>query len=192
MKAFKLLSNHRDFLAFKLPMKDVILRLGKKIPAKSLMHFYKHNLSLKDNWEDLNADFIAADGVNVTSEIPDVTTWVNGTLVFSDKAKEAISEHICSLGEFLPVSTPAGNFWIFNCQNQVSAEEMGSHNTEQNDQVLDLEKISFRKEDIGKNLIFKTQYDGYRSLYCSSDFCKILDDLGIKGIRFSSELSEVF
>lgn len=192
MKIFKLRPDYTNHQAFELPMKDVILKLGRKVPAKQLFQFPKHNLSLASVWEEMPAHFAPVEGLTKGSSIPGVSVWTGGTLVLSSDALERLRSAIESLGEFLPVMTPHGQFWIFNCLSTVPVDEGNSRRVQEHGQTIDVEAIAFRGSDVGETLIFKTDYDAARSLFCTEQFKDLLVEHELDGLTFSEELGGAF
>lgn len=172
-------------------MKTVLLALGKHIPSTKLMHFYKHNLSLKDVWTTMQASFEPIEGVTIGSAIPDLTVWVPGTLVLSDHAAEAMLG-IADTGELLPVDTSLGRYWILNCMRELVADGKRSAHLTESGQVLDVESLHFNEEDAERAELFKSPFDGYRNLFCSARWKDSVSNAGLVGIDFSNNLANSF
>lgn len=185
MSVYKILPDYEKYRAFKLPMKDVLLTLSKDIPAPKLMHFYKHNLSLKGAWSNITASFEAVDSISAV--VPDITAWVQGTLVLSQQALEALPG-IVAYGELLPVETPSGPYWILNCMKKVDADEHNSKNITEAGQVLDVQSLQFNAEEAAHAGLFKSPFDGYRSLFCSEQLMDSIQKSRLKGLIFSENL----
>lgn len=188
---YKILPDHERFCAFTLPMKTVLLSLGKEIAPARFMHFYKHNLSLKNAWTAISASFEPVDGVTTGAAVPDVTLWVPGTIVLSDNATKALPE-IAGYGELLPVETPAGRYWILNCLTEINADEIYSRHSVESGQVLEVESLQFRDEDAAKAGLFKSPFDGYRNLFCSQKVMDSMLDAKLAGLKFSENLAGGF
>lgn len=191
MTTYKILPDHERFCAFALPMKTVLLAIGKKIPPAKLMHFYKHNVSLTNVWTAISGGFEPIDGVTDGSAVPDITMWVPGTMVLSNAAANALPE-ISRYGELLPVETPVGQYWILNCMTQISADERFSRHTVESSQVLDVESLKFKDEDAANAGLFKSAFDGYRNLYCSEKVKDSVLDKKLTGVTFSENLAGGF
>jgi hypothetical protein len=191
MKIYKVLPDYGNFSAFRLPMKDLILKLGKKIPPKKLMHFYKHNLSLQEQWENISATFEPVEGITEGQNQPDISTWVSGTLVMSGRSKSVLT-NLEELGEILPVETNQGAYWIFNCSTIVAPDESRSSRVVESGQVLDIQTLIFNTESLDDKQLFKTDYDGFRSLFCTDKFRAQVIDNNLGGILFSEELAGAF
>lgn len=188
---YKILPDNERYCAFTLSMKTVLLALGNEIPPNRLMHFYKHNLSLKKTWTAMSASFEPIDGVTTGEAVPDVTVWVPGTMVLSDKALNALPE-VAGYGELLPVETPAGRYWILNCQKEITADEQYSRHTVESGQVLDVESLQFKDEEAAEAGLFKSSFDGFRSLFCSEKVRNSILDAKLAGLMFSQNLAGGF
>lgn len=188
---YKILPDYEHYCSFSLPMKNLYMALGGKVPLKQLMHFYKHNLLLGDNWNDIKASFVSIEEVTSGNEIPDVTTWSRGALVFSEKAL-AVFDWLGDLGELLPVTTENGRYWIFNCTTIAQADEANSQRLVDYGQVMDVDKLAFLPGSVGGKDIFKTDYDGFRNIFCSDRFKSELESAGLKGLLFSENLVGAF
>lgn len=191
MKIYKIFPDYKNFYAFQLPMKDLLFAMKDSVPPQKLMHFYKHNLSLGDYWKDIHGGFAPVDVVTQGYAIPDVTTWVPGTLVFSNEAVAAL-EWLRQAGELLPVATSKGQYWVLNCSAVAAANQLKSERIVEKGQVLDVGKIDFLLESVGSNHIFKTDYDGFRNVFCSEAFKRDLEKNGFRGLLFSDELAGAF
>lgn len=191
MNIYKILPDYERFLAFDLPMKDVLMSLGKDIPLKQLMHFYKYDLQLTKNWKDIKAKFTPIEGVTKGSAIPDVTTWAPGTLVFSQKAVNLLP-WLCDVGELLPVTTDAGTFHILNCKFVAQADESLSSRIVENGQVLEVKNIAFDFASVQKKKIFKTDYDQFRNLFCLDSLKAEIEWAELSGLLFSENLAGMF
>lgn len=113
-------------------------------------------------WEEIGATFESVEGVTEGSAIPDVTVWIPGALAMSNKAKDRLESSLAGTGEFLPVQTPAGQFWLFNCQQVVSANENRSERLVENGAILDISSLAFDDAYVQRQPVFKTDFDGFR------------------------------
>lgn len=191
MKTYKILPDYEGYCAFTLPMKDVLLTLGRQIPATKLMHFYKHNLALKDAWTSISASFEPVEGITEDVAIPDITVWVPGTLVLSKQALEALPD-LANHGELLPVKTPSGHHWILNCLTRVDADAQYSKHISEAGQVLDVQSLQFKNEEAMRAGLFKSPFDEYRNLFCSEQWMNSIQTAKLSGLIFSSKLEGGF
>lgn len=168
-------------------MKDVMLTVGKYILPKKLMHFYRHNLELKPYWQEFSTGFVL-DSTQRSAAVPAVTTWVPSTLVASDYAAGQLRV-LKNYGELLPVSTPQGRYWVFNCRTTVSANAGQSRRITNGRHVLAVEHVVFNTSELARNAVFKTDFDGFRNLYCGESFKRDVERFGLHGLQFSEIVS---
>jgi hypothetical protein len=190
MTIYSIGADYKASKAFTLPMADVLLAYKNQIPMKQLLDFPKHNLALSNVWQRMQATFESIDDVTLSETIPDVTTWVAGTLVLSEKAKQLLT-CLEGHGEYLPIDTPDGEYWIFNCLEVLPADENRSKRTVEQEQVLDVEKIEFSNDVVKNTCIFKTDYDGFRSTFCSGALREEIIKNQLSGLTFNKNLASL-
>jgi hypothetical protein len=188
MTIYSIGADYKASKAFTLPMADVLLAYKNQIPMKQLLDFPKHNLALSNVWQRMQATFESIADVTLSETIPDVTTWVAGTLVLSDKAKQLLT-CLEGHGEYLPIDTPAGEYWIFNCLEVLPTDEKQSNRTVEQDQFLDIKTIVFSEDDIKNTCIFKTDYDGFRSTFCTDVLKEQITKHKLSGLTFNTNLA---
>jgi hypothetical protein len=188
MTIYSIGADYKASKAFTLPMADVLLAYKNQIPIKQLLDFPKHNLALSNVWQRMQATFESIADVTLSETIPDVTTWVAGTLVLSDKAKQLLT-CLEGHGEYLPIDTPAGEYWIFNCLEVLPADEKQSKRTVEKGQFLDIKTIVFSEDDIKNICIFKTDYDGFRSTFCTGILKEEIVKNHLSGLTFNTDLT---
>lgn len=190
MNVYKIGPDHKKFKAFIFPMTSLLQASNDQIPLKKLMDFYKFNLPLSGIWSATEAIFNPVEGVSEETATPDITTWVTGTLVLSGKAKNALT-CLEGLGEYLPVQTPEGRFWIFNCFKICPADENKSRRITENDQIFTVEKLEF-KERAHEICLFKTDYDGFSGTFCTETLKNDINSNNLRGLIFSQDLTNLF
>lgn len=187
MTIYSIGADYEACKTFTLPMSDVLLAYKNQIPMKQLLDFPKHNLALTDVWKRMEASFESISDITQSETIPDITTWVAGTLVLSEKAKQLLT-CLEGHGEYLPINTPDGEYWIFNCLEVLPADEKQSKRTVEQGQVLDVEKIEFSDDAVKNVCIFKTDYDGFRSTFCTSTLKEEISKNQLSGLTFNTSL----
>lgn len=187
MTIYSIGADYEACKTFTLPMSDVLLAYKNQIPMKQLLDFPKHNLALNDVWKRMEASFESISDITQSETIPDITTWVTGTLVLSEKAKQLLT-CLEGHGEYLPINTPDGEYWIFNCLEVLPADENQSKRTVEQGQVLDVEKIEFSDDAVKNVCIFKTDYDGFRSTFCTSTLREEISKNQLRGLTFNTNL----
>lgn len=188
MTIYSIGADYKASKAFTLPMADVLLAYKNQIPMKQLLDFPKHNLALSNIWQRMQATFESIADVTLSETIPDVTTWVAGTLVLSNKAKQLLT-CLEGHGEYLPIDTPAGEYWIFNCLEVLPTDEKQSKRTAEQSQGLDIKTIVFSEDVIKNTYIFKTDYDGFRSTFCTDVLKEQITKHKLSGVTFNANLT---
>ncbi len=136
-----------------------------------------------DDWEEIEVVFVDGYPENRKDKyMPDIT-FITGRLFLTDKTKNLLSDVLSKVeGEYLPVrynNNQKG--FIFNPQCIVEVNTKLSIRDENNE----ITSIVFNQE----NLLFKTEFDNYLSLFCNKEFKKIIENNNLKGLCFSSDLS---
>lgn len=159
--------------------------LPSRISSKEFLNFPVLNLELKSWWKPFTTGFKE---VNSGEEVPDITTWLGSTLVLNTKAKLALSEILMRHGEFLPIFVEGEEFYIFNCMEMVGVDEdqskLGEFGIPQS--------IVFMEKEIAGLNLFKTLFDSCADLYCSEKFKQCVEEEGLRGISFQSDLTRIF
>jgi len=85
MTIYSIGADYKACKTFTLPMSDVLLAYKNQIPMKQLLDFPKHNIALSDEWKRMEASFESINDITQSETIPDITTWVAGTLDYQKK-----------------------------------------------------------------------------------------------------------
>ena len=167
--------------------------LGRDIPEQGrawldideLDDFSRENRALSPWWMAVNTGFSQIRGGG--KAIPDISKWIDGTLVLSPKAFDLLEEHLAPFGEFLCVFNEGEKFCIFNCLTMVDADPKHS----QLDEHDIPSQLEFTPEATEGKLVFKTAFDGCYSLYCSNQFVDLIRQSMLTGIRFEENLTRL-
>jgi hypothetical protein len=163
------------------------VELYTKMPTYKPRFFAKPRLQ---EWVMPEASFFLGEGAEQMKEdIPDITPWSTGVLVFNPKAYEVFHSYLAKSGEFLPISVYGETYYLFNtlyiipesAMNKSRAIEvidtgvhLGQSNVTFDESFLDGEKI----------INFKTVTDKLMFAYCTEQFKKLYEDNGFKGLVF--------
>ena len=189
MGIYSLHANVEHYLTFNLPVRDLLHALKGKFPPKQILHFYKHNLSLSDGWPAVQASFVGIDSVTSRPALPDITTWLPGTMILSPHAKQLL-EGVLSECQWLPVDTKDGEYWIAYSRSVITADENLSENIVNSGEIIDAGNLKFpdRLNESTQATLFKSDSDGYRQTF-GNDLLKSTVEAGdLKGITFSTDL----
>jgi len=64
-----------------------------------------------------------------------------------------------------------------------------SHRTIDITGYVDMQALSFKEESLEGKLIFQTEFNNYRNMYCTGRFKTLVEKLGLKGLYFSTDLA---
>lgn len=152
---------------------DIIDLFPEEFSLKQIHKFSYHNISLQPWWRGVSSTF-KANFDRTEDPIPDISVWLgNACLVLSEKSYSSLHKALVNSGEFLTVECDGLNFYIFNCLDMV-------------------ENFDFSGTAANQKLIFKTALDNCTELYCTDQFKKLLENMGLKGIHISSEIEPSF
>lgn len=182
-----------DYLRYReldLSISDVLRHRPENVPLDDVLDFHLQNTAMKSWWTTPETEFLK-NNANSNAEIPDISRWVDSTLLLSPKAYRLLGDTLQSSGEFLPVSIDDDVFYIFNCFVVGEADEKKSTFDHQGEMQLGLNHLEFL-DDAASNLIFKTPLESCLTLYCTNEFKEIIESFDLKGINFDTNLIEVF
>lgn len=192
MTVYQIKPDYRHYQAFMLPTTDLIMRFRRHLSPKEIMHFNAYNLSMRKVWSGVTAKFEPVKGVTESDVTPDITIWIPGVLVLSQRAKNALEAYLQDKGELLSLETPAGTYWAFNCRSVVAPNQEQSDRLVENGAVIDVLSVTFDEAAIRGEQVFKTDFDGCRATYCTASFRQHVESAGLEGLVFSSDLVSPF
>lgn len=177
------------FKEFTLRITDVMEIAPSTINQREVMKFSYFNLSMKNWWHGLTASFKNIVG-DPPTDIPDISLWHSGSLVFSQKAYDLLFVFLEPHGEFLPVTCDGEVFFVFNCLTLALVDEKNSEQNIVNGTSMGIKKITFNPLDLPGKLIFKTKYDRCLMLYCGEELVQKVKGSGLTGIQFRTHLED--
>lgn len=135
--------------------------LAPRIGPIKALNLARHNLSIADYWKPVPVSVFQNEG---TGSIADISIWRTGFLVMNAKAKAALAGLLADCGEFLPLVSEKGEYWLFNCL--VVAEPGAATNS----------------------AVFKVLPDLGLGLIGSDAFRSAIERAGLKGLYFTADL----
>ncbi len=138
--------------------------------------FSVENISMLEFWQFKRTGFREIEGEE--NLIPDITSWIDATLLLSPKAYRLLSDTLSPFGEFLPIMIEMETYYIFNCLTVVDVIEEKSSDT----------SIEFDMGSVSNTLIFKTRFQRCLDLFCLERLKTIVEGFELKGIVFDSHL----
>jgi len=179
-KVYKIEQDGFKYQELDLRINDYIKNFPDSFSYQELQSFSAHNIALSKYWELLRTGFSPIE--DEENLIPDISPWVDATLLLSPKAFRLLGDSLKPYGEFLPILIEMGEAWeeykIFNCLTM--AEVIESESDDYN--------ITFDSESISNKLIFKTAFQHCMNLYCQDNFRLVVEDFNLKGIIFNEKL----
>lgn len=152
---------------------DDCIGIRPKTSNFKLVHdFSIKNLQLSEFWKLARTEF--SEHEDKDQQIPDITKWVNATLMLSPKAFHLLSYTLQPYGEFLPVIIDDDIYQIFNCLTTAKVEE-GACSEGQ---------LVFDEDSIGESLIFKSPFQKCCDIYCTTRLKTLIQEFKFKGVMF--------
>ena len=127
-----------------LDMLDVTRNMPDHVDMDSVYDFSQLNTSMGEWWEPPETKYIDTEKGN--SKIPDISCWIDASLVLSPKAYRLLRDSLNPIGEFLPVSIDDETHYIFNCFQLAEANEEKSVFNEEKDYRAGLKHLEFHED----------------------------------------------
>jgi len=169
-----------------LQVTDLFDMIPEEMGISELMEFHTNNLAMAEWWRTPQTDFTCVPA-NRNGEVPDIAIWIYASLILSPKAYRFLKDSLEPLGEFLPVLVKGEKYWIFNCFNQVSANEEAIQHEYEGDMQLGLTHLEFH-DSASEQLIFKCPEEVCLTLFCNQRFKDVVEGFGLTGLAFDKNL----
>lgn len=164
---------------------DVLGDNDRNLDLDIILDFNSRSTPLAPYWPKLATEFIA--GENQNSPIPDISYWLEASLVLSPRAYRLLGDALKQCGELLPVQAEGDTYYIFNCLT-VGEDDKDNCSFKQVEGIdFELERLTF-KDSNAEHFIFKSEMDAYRNLFCSDRFKQAVEEFGLTGISFDESL----
>lgn len=188
MSVYKLRFDRNRFMTFDISSSELRSKLGSD---------YRPLLDKKvwsDFWLELDARFHDDSDSKNTLTIPDITCWFTDRLMLNENTKSNLEKKLNQYGEFLPVKCEGIQYYIFNVTNIIDniIDEKNSKKTIEESGYIEVEQLSFIEEKACKNLLFKTNWNGLKNIYCTDEFKSLIESSGYSGLIFSKDLASIF
>jgi len=186
---YKLRFDRSKYLAFEISPDE----LEEKLGADHL--FMLDEPEWSKFWKPINARFIDfSDKKNVTTP-PDITLWFTDQLVLNEKAYKLLSSQLESYGEFLPVKCEGIPYWVLHVTKMAennAIDEISSNRNIEEGGYIEVINLTLNEEQVKNMLLFKTEYNGFKNIYCSEGFKAIVEENSLNGLIFNTDLASVF
>lgn len=174
-----------DFQRLDLMLDDVIDARSNDITEDDVLDFCQTNIGLAAWWPIPETQFISEDG-DQGAPIPDVSKWIDASLVLSPKAYRYLGELLKSWGELLPVKVGDDTFYIFNCSTFGEVDDSQSEKEYYEGEEVGIKKIAFNANDVADKLIFKTHFNSCIEIYCGERLSALVREFELSGVAFAA------
>lgn len=174
-----------DFQRLDLMLDDVIDARPEDVAEDDVLDFCQTNIRLAAWWPLPETQFIS-EGGDESAPIPDISKWIDASLVLSPKAYRYLGELLKSWGELLPVKVGEDTFYIFNCSTFGEVDESQSEKEYYEGAVVGIKKLVFNADDVTERLVFKTPFNSCIEIYCGERFHALVGEFGLSGLDFVS------
>ncbi len=186
---YKLRFDRSKFLVFEISPDE----LEEKIGADHL--FMLDEPSWSEFWKPLNAKFIDFSDKRNVKTPPDITCWFTDQLVLNEEAYKNLSGILKPYGEFLPVKCEGIPYWVLHVTNITSLSAIDKAKSSRQIEeggYIDVSELHFNEEMVKDQLLFKNEYNGFKNIYCSKKFKEIVENSGLLGLDFNTDLASIF
>ena len=183
---YKLRYDRFNYLLFEISPTEIKARFGD-------MFILDKSETWSEFWQPLHAEFWdGSDKENITA-VPDISLWTTDQIICNQKAYDALREALNSYGEWLSITVEGIPYWLLHVTKKTGLEVVDVKNSERTIITfvnhIEVQKLIFKNELLESLLIFKTEYNNYRNIYCTEKFKKLITESGLKGLIFSTDMT---
>ncbi|RYE55480.1 MAG: hypothetical protein EOP48_10140 [Sphingobacteriales bacterium] len=123
---------------------------------------------------------------------PDITCWFTNELFLNSAAYKKLEDVLAPYGELLPVYCEGVPYWVFHVTKKTGMNAINiqlSNREVEDGGYIDVQSLHFNEALVNNLLLFKTEFNGYRNIYCTEKFKTLVDAAGLKGLLFSTDLA---
>ncbi|WP_444998433.1 hypothetical protein [Aliikangiella sp. IMCC44359] len=187
---YKLLFDHKKYLNFYFDEDQLQSLLGKRTRENfnKYINYYNAPVQFHEVFkEPLNFNFSSTHKDDEEKDIADLCVAA-GRLFMSEKAYKHLQPLIKNDGEFLQVSYQKGKGYFFNPLQSVAIDPKQSRR----DEWEEIISLGFNTNDIKDFLIFRTEFDYYRGLYCQKPIKQAIENNNLTGLYITTDLASIF
>lgn len=147
-----------------------------------------------DFWKPLPGKFTDWSDKKNVLKIPDITVWFTNEIVLNKKGYEDLANSLNNYGEFLPITVEGKPYWVLHVTKFVTEDAINTlHSTRIIDEAecITVEDLAFNEQAISDLFIFRTEFTGYKNIYCTEKFKTLIETAGLRGLLFSTDLAGV-
>lgn len=175
-----------DYQVLDLDLMDITRHLPESVELDSVLDFSELNTSFAEWWPKPETRYVNSYG-SKTAITPDISCWVDATLVLSPKAYRLLKDSLIELGEFLPVEVFGEVHYIFNCFQIAEPDEDACEYNEEEGMRAGLKHLEF-SPNATELLLFKSRAECCLTLFCNERFKDIIESFDLRGVIFDTDL----
>ena len=146
------------------------------------------NVELANRWVRVESSFSPLLDHPTAVKIPNISIWVNATLVLSEKAYAGLKLALVDFGEFLPINVNGFTYYIFNLLVEGKRDQEKTQYEWEDDLAIELVSLAFDQADIQDKHLFKSFEHGFGGVFCSEAFKATCEELDLDGLVFDENL----
>ncbi|SBS36567.1 hypothetical protein MSP8887_02634 [Marinomonas spartinae] len=167
-----------DFLEVAEKLKG---KMGSDIhPVMYLLHMHEDNHTLSEYWPDPMEFKYTPKGKKQNNDV----SILEGLIVFSDKAHDALKPLLSEYGEFLKIDVEGDKKYLFNPLIFGEEDVTLSKKRYFENVHTGYECITFNKDDVDGKVFYKSKLAVTR-LYCNEAFVEAFKGHQLKGLTFT-------
>ena len=174
-----------NYQVLDLDLLDVTRNLPDGIDLDSVYDFSLLNTAMASWWNTPETRYISTGSTK--AQIPDISCWIDATLVLSPKAHRLLKDSLEAYGEFLPVDVKGELHHIFNCFALGKPDEEKSVFNQEEGMEAGLRHLEL-DSSASALPIFKVELENCLTLFCNEWFKNIVTSFELKGITFNQDL----
>lgn len=174
-----------DYQVLDLDLMDVTRNLPDEIDLDNVYDFSQLNTAMASWWKTPDTGYLSTGSKK--AQVPDISCWLDATLVLSPKAYRLLKDTLVSFGEFLPVKVGDDLHYIFNCFALGQADENRCVFNEEEGMLAGLKHLEL-DDGVSNLLVFKVKLENCLTLFCNERFKGIVDSFELNGIIFDEDL----
>ena len=175
------------FKELDLEILDVTRIAPDNIDEDDIIEFSIKNTEMKLWWKNPETKFIG----EPNSPIPDISIWIDSSLVLSPRAYRLLGDMLQTSGEFLPVLVGDETYYIYNCLDFGEENKDKCKHEYVDGNKFGLEYLEF-ENSASELLIYKSKLQSCLTLFCNDKFKDAVESFELTGIVFDTNLIEVF
>lgn len=178
--------NVRQYMTYVIDSKEARRALGQD----TTFHFDQRPVAWADQWRPMEISFAKAAGVK-KALMPDLMIR-NGRLFLNENAHKALHALLTPCGEWLPVTFGDEQGYLFNILALADSVAGVDSRLSSKNSFGELQSLAFVADKVKPFAVFRTAFDDYMGAYCNDSFKQTVEQAGLTGITFSTDLGNIF